>query len=221
MNLARYRSLVIDVTDPDVMGPWLAERTGLTYQRTSAEAGKLTGPDPRHDVWLCVVPEAKTVKNRVHLDLIAPDLTAFADCRRLSSPGEFPWTVFADPEGGEFCVFVRDDETARLKDVVVDSHDSAAIAEWWADIFGGDWDEDEGDAWIDDVPNCPFESVDFVDVPEGKQVKNRLHWDVDLAPGAAIADLESRGASVLAEHEHWTVLADPQGNEFCAFPASS
>jgi Glyoxalase-like domain len=56
------------------------------------------------------VPEAKTVKNRLHLDLISSDFTAEAD-RLLSlgatrvtdvEQGGARWTTFRDPEGNEF-----------------------------------------------------------------------------------------------------------------------
>ncbi len=58
----------------------------------------------------------------------------------------------------------------------------------------------------------------FTRVPEPKTVKNRIHWDVrgDVAP------LVAAGARVLREPGgdiHWTVLADPEGNEFCVFDA--
>ncbi|WP_459981910.1 VOC family protein [Nocardioides sp. AN3] len=54
-------------------------------------------------------------------------------------------------------------------------------------------------------------------VPEPKTVKNRIHWDLD------VADLElltGDGATVLRAPDDeisWTVMADPEGNEFCAF----
>ena len=60
------------------------------------------------------VPEPKTTKNRVHLDLAsAPAADQEAMVRRLLSlgatradigQGEVPWVVLADPEGSEFCV---------------------------------------------------------------------------------------------------------------------
>jgi hypothetical protein len=63
----------------------------------------------------------------------------------------------------------------------------------------------------------------FVSVPEGKTVKNRLH--IDLAPHtsqdreAEITRLEGLGAQRVdvgqADDASWTVLADPEGNEFC------
>jgi hypothetical protein len=53
-------------------------------------------------------------------------------------------------------------------------------------------------------------------VPEPKTVKNRIHWDV-VGP---VAGLVSAGATVRRAPDDeisWTVLADPDGNEFCAF----
>jgi Glyoxalase-like domain len=57
----------------------------------------------------------------------------------------------------------------------------------------------------------------FSRVPEPKTVKNRIHWDVDTADARLLTD---RGATVLREPDgdvRWTVLADPEGNELCAF----
>jgi hypothetical protein len=54
-------------------------------------------------------------------------------------------------------------------------------------------------------------------VPEPKTVKNRIHWDVY----GTVADFEAAGATVLWEMPRWTVMADPEGNEFCVFPPRS
>ena len=56
----------------------------------------------------------------------------------------------------------------------------------------------------------------FDPVPEPKTVKNRMHWDVY----GDVAELVGRGATVLDEQPRWTVLADPEGNEFCVFPSA-
>jgi hypothetical protein len=56
----------------------------------------------------------------------------------------------------------------------------------------------------------------FVPVSEPKPGKNRIHWDVTTP---SVAALVLAGASILAKQPRWTVLADPEGNEFCAFPA--
>jgi Glyoxalase-like domain len=59
------------------------------------------------------VPEGKTVKNRLHLDLRPVGCSHEAEVERLLGlgarradvgQGEVPWVVLADPEGNEFCV---------------------------------------------------------------------------------------------------------------------
>ncbi|WP_420855842.1 VOC family protein [Thermoactinospora rubra] len=66
------------------------------------------GPSGRPRLWFQRVPEAKTVKNRVHLDLRSDDLEA--EVRRLVELGarelarHEDWVVLADPEGNEFCL---------------------------------------------------------------------------------------------------------------------
>jgi hypothetical protein len=62
----------------------------------------------------------------------------------------------------------------------------------------------------------------FQRVPEAKTVKNRLHLDLHASPGqrdAEVARLEGLGATVLRRVEEpggtWTVMADPEGNEYC------
>jgi predicted enzyme related to lactoylglutathione lyase len=60
-------------------------------------------------------------------------------------------------------------------------------------------------------------------VPEPKAVKNRMHLDlVAEDPEALIARVLDLGGSRLADHKmggfHWTVMDDPEGNEFCIAP---
>ena len=59
----------------------------------------------------------------------------------------------------------------------------------------------------------------FNRVPEPKTVKNRVHWDVDLA-GTDPSALVAAGATVLRPPDSeisWWIMADLEGNEFCAF----
>ena len=85
---------------------------GALVWRTGAA---ITSPDPgRPRVLFQLVPEAKTVKNRLHLDLRVGDERREAEVTRLvgmgarelwrASQGPFEWTTLADPEGNEFCV---------------------------------------------------------------------------------------------------------------------
>jgi Glyoxalase-like domain len=130
-----------------------------------------------------------------------------------------PWTVLADPEGGELCAFVR--YPARLPDyrlyeVVVDSPDPVPIATWWADRYGTEVHHDraEGVSWIK-PPSMPCELV-FAHVPEPKTVKNRVHWDV-RGEFTELLDGGARLVRARDEEISWNVLADPEGNEFCVF----
>jgi predicted GNAT superfamily acetyltransferase len=124
----------------------------------------------------------------------------------------------------------------RWYSVVIDCHDIAAQARWWAGVL--DWQITyEADDEVVIVPKhvtegylrtAPWEQVGpglvFVRVPEDKTVKNRLH--IDLAPqldddrAAMVESLIAKGATRadVGQDEHeatWVVLADPEGNEFC------
>jgi hypothetical protein len=58
-------------------------------------------------------------------------------------------------------------------------------------------------------------------VPEPKRAKNRVHLDLVNPDPSAIDELVQLGATVVSRHElaegthRWTVLQDPEGNEFC------
>ena len=60
----------------------------------------------------CRVPEPKTAKNRLHIDVTTDDLDALvahgATVLRAKGDGGIGWTVLADPDGNEFCAFTDD-----------------------------------------------------------------------------------------------------------------
>ena len=220
MALVEFKDLVIDVEDPAAAAQWWGR--WLHLRGEPAEGGAvLRGEHPAQTVWLNRAAPT-TVKNRVHLDLVARDLAPFEGQRRVTEPGQFSWTTFTDPEGQEFCVFEGGERPDGLKDVVVDAVDHRVIASWWCDVFGATLGSDGEYSWVDDVPGAPTESFAFVDVPEPKTVKNRVHWDVRLVGDATVDELVARGATVLlppGDDRRWTVMADPEGNEFCVFDA--
>jgi catechol 2,3-dioxygenase-like lactoylglutathione lyase family enzyme len=122
---------------------------------------------------------------------------------------------------------------ARFHDIVVDSAHPAGVARFWAAALDGyavaPYDEAElarlrehGIAGPEDDPTVLVEPRDrgprlwFQLVPEPRRVKNRVHLDLLAADvEAEIVRLIALGATVLARHEKHTVLADPEGNEFC------
>ncbi len=223
MSLVTFKALCIDAHDSSVMEEFWSSALGYEVETLDDGDSVLRGLGEGEEVWINTVSEPKTVWHRVHLDLRSETLGRFADCEQVSGDGEFPWTIFRDPEGGEFCVFTYDEAPARrLKDVVVQALDHQAISTWWTDVMGGDLVHDANDGYshVDDVPGSPLESFDFVPTVEPKTVKNRIHWDVTLRPGVTIDDLVRAGATVLRgqdEEISWTVMADPEGNEFCVF----
>lgn len=222
MALVTYKDLCIDAADVSAMEEFWARTLGLTSEVLADGDAVLKGDDPSKTVWINVVPEPLTVKQRVHIDVNAASLKSFSGLRQQSNDGEFPWTVFLDPEGGEFCVFVRDQVDDYLfYEVCVDAVDHQKITAWWADVMGGNLGHDkQGFSWIDTVPGVPFEGFSFATVPEPKTVKNRIHWDVTLNDGVTVSDLVAKGASILRAPDSeisWTIMADPEGNEFCVF----
>ena len=109
--------------------------------------------------------------------------------------------------------------SSRLWTVVVDAHDPAALARFWASVL--DWTifYESADEVVISKDDKTWPGLVFVPVPETKTIKNRLH--LDLAPDDRDAEVErivGLGAHVIDIGQGdvgWQVLADPEGNEFC------
>jgi hypothetical protein len=221
MVVARYRDLCIDAVDPLRMGSFWAAVLGRTEEEADADQAVLRGPTRQHTVWINGVPEPKTVKQRVHLDIYATSielLEGLGATVAREQPEGVKWTVMHDPEGGEFCAFLRDDLPGELlHGLAVDSRDAAAQADWWGEIYGAEVVQHADYFTVQGVPGMPILTMDFAPVPEPKTVKNRIHWDVNVAD---LRPLTDAGAVVVREpggDRRWYVMADPEGNEFCAF----
>lgn len=118
----QIEAVTFDCDDPLAVAAFWAEALGLPIDQgppapspffaSIGRQGK-TGPGPA--MMFIKVPEAKTVKNRVHLDLEADDKAA--EVERLLSLGAtwihdkdewgVSWTTMADPEGNELCLAQR------------------------------------------------------------------------------------------------------------------
>ena len=217
--IARFKDLSIDAVDPLLLGPFWAAALGLEIESRDADMVQLRGPTPQSDVWLARVPESVTVKQRVHLDVHVGDVADLLDLGATPLDlDSFSWKVLRDPEGGELCAFPREVvPDRRLYELVVDAHDTQAQAAWWAEVLGGRLEEGGDGESVEAIPGAPFEFLVFEPVSERKTVKNRIHWDVTTAD---VGLLTAHGAQVLRYPDDevvWTVLADPEGNEFCAF----
>lgn len=116
---------------------------------------------------------------------------------------------------------------ALISHTSFDAIDAYSQSVFWGRVLGFAGDPDQPDAPGDE--ECLIVSPDgaqrllFIEVPEPKQVKNRLH--LDLVSGAndrdeELARLLELGASTVSDLREpdgsgWVVLADPEGNEFC------
>jgi Glyoxalase-like domain len=131
--------------------------------------------------------------------------------------------------------------TSRFTELVIDAHDLKKLADFWCSVldykflyerpdiieigpkdFSAGSESELAGEWKARARNGPpAPTIVFVPVPEGKEVKNRVHIDVSplgdqqkevervLALGATLADI-GQGDEV-----SWIVLRDPEENEFC------
>lgn len=231
MTIGRWKDLCIDATDAHRVARFWGSLLGFEVELHDDGDAAVRGPSPEATIWINAVPEPRTVKQRVHVDLetssVDPILALGATMELPASDSGFRWSVLRDVEGGELCVFERDpfpaDPSARLYELVVDTATASsalAQAEWWAEVLGGTVGSDtaEGYAWVEGIPGVPFDGFAFVPVAEPKTVKNRIHWDITSDD---VGDLVARGARVLAEptdETPWHVMQDREANEFCVFP---
>ncbi|MFL6072207.1 MAG: VOC family protein [Mycobacteriales bacterium] len=110
-----------------------------------------------------------------------------------------------------------------VKAVSFDAADALALATFWAAALGSDVDEDSTPerAFVE-AAGWGGPNIWFLRVPEPKTAKNRVHFDL-RAPGPVadeVARLAALGATVVGEHDHHTVMRDPEGNEFCVEPGA-
>jgi catechol 2,3-dioxygenase-like lactoylglutathione lyase family enzyme len=109
---------------------------------------------------------------------------------------------------------------ARLTEIVVDSADPEPLAAFWCEVLGWEVvDRDEGDVEIGGSSGGP--TLLFQLVADRKQVKNRIHLDVNPTDRDQAAEVErivalgARRIDIGQGDVRWVVLADPEGNEFC------
>ncbi|MGY0020939.1 VOC family protein [Streptomyces sp. cg35] len=121
---SKFTELAIDCADPEALARFWCSVLG--YEVQGREDGVVTigsplvpegrsrpGPVPPA-LTFAQVPEGKTIKNRLHLDVNAADREQDEEVRRLlglgarhvdvGQTGEESWVTLADPEGNEFCV---------------------------------------------------------------------------------------------------------------------
>ncbi len=119
--------------------------------------------------------------------------------------------------------------TSFVSHTTLDCANAYELSEWWKQLLGY--------ADIDDGPNLPGHEecmirdpgtghqILFIEVPEAKSIKNRIHFDLRPRQGTRDDEIErvrGLGATEVSDHRGkygpgtgWLVFADPEGNEFC------
>lgn len=112
---SKWYTVVVDCADPAALGRWWAQVLDYTIRYEAADEVVIAGGSEEEPVYpglvFVPVPEGKSAKNRLHIDLNPDDLDL--EVTRLEGLGatrvdvgqkDVPWVVLADPEGNEFCV---------------------------------------------------------------------------------------------------------------------
>jgi len=116
---------------------------------------------------------------------------------------------------------------SRISHTTFDCRDAYTLSEFWKQVLGyGDVPGDPNEPGHEEcmiVGGADDPTLLFIEVPEGKLVKNRVHLDLEPTDRARDAEIErviALGASPLhdlrkEDGSGWLVLTDPEGNEFC------
>jgi hypothetical protein len=119
--------------------------------------------------------------------------------------------------------------TSAVSHTTIDCANAYELSEWWKQVLG--YVDLEGDPNLPGHEECMIRSPEsghlllFIEVPDVKQVKNRVHLDLrptDRTRDEEVERLLGIGATHLDDQREirgdgtgWVVLGDPEGNEFC------
>ena len=115
---ARFTELIVDAADPPTLARWWADVLGWRVTEEDDEGVEIADPaGALPTIVFGPVPEPKTAKNRLHIDVNPVGCDQDEELQRLLSMGatladvgqgeEVTWVVLADPEGNEFCLLRR------------------------------------------------------------------------------------------------------------------
>ncbi|MED7948589.1 VOC family protein [Streptomyces sp. BE303] len=110
-----------------------------------------------------------------------------------------------------------------VRHVTIDCADAYRLAQFWAQVLDGKVGDDDNPGDPEALVVSSGVSLLFIQVPEGKTVKNRIHLDVqpqDRTRDEEVERVLALGATLVGDHrtpdgKGWATLADIEGNEFC------
>ena len=108
---SRWYSVVVDCRDPRAQAQFWSAVLELPIVHDTGDELCVAAEGREPELTFVPVPEGKTVKNRLHIDL-APDdqdaeverILALGATRADVGQSDVSWVVLTDPEGNEFCV---------------------------------------------------------------------------------------------------------------------
>jgi hypothetical protein len=114
----KFSELVIDSLDPERIARWWADVLDYRITEVNEEQVEIGGPPGSGPTLVFVrVPERKSGKNRLHIDVSPTDRQHEAELERLQELGaeradvgqgdDVGWAVLRDPDGNEFCLLGR------------------------------------------------------------------------------------------------------------------
>ncbi|HEX9695569.1 MAG TPA: VOC family protein [Actinomycetota bacterium] len=112
---SRFTELVVGCADPKPLGRFWSQVLDWPITEEDDESAYLEDPEDRGPSLLFIrVPEGKTVKNRLHIDVNPRGVAQQEEVERVLTLGarridigqgpDVSWVVLADPEGNEFCI---------------------------------------------------------------------------------------------------------------------
>ncbi|MET9956588.1 VOC family protein [Streptomyces sp. NPDC006339] len=113
--------------------------------------------------------------------------------------------------------------SSLVRHVTIDCSDAYALAGFWAQVLDSKVSDDDRPGDPEALVDSPGAGLLFIQVPEKKSVKNRVHLDLqpqDRTRDEEVERLLGLGATLVDDQRRpdgtgWVVLADPEGNEFC------
>lgn len=117
--------------------------------------------------------------------------------------------------------------SSKLAVIAIDAIRPRAVADFWCAVLGWRVVEEDSDIISIAPQDQSWPAIDVIAVPEGKSVKNRLHFDL-RADGVSTAEELERLLGLGARRMDvgqgpdvsWVVLGDPEDNEFCLLSRS-
>ena len=109
--------------------------------------------------------------------------------------------------------------STRIGGITIDTNDLATATAFWSAVTGYEVTSSDGAGAFLGDPAGTGTGLYLQVVPEPATAKNRMHIDLAAEDVAAeVARIVDLGATEVAKHDGWSVLADTDGNQFCVVP---